>query len=529
MIRKIQTNKEAINSLKSGVNKLSNVVTTTLGPRGRNVGILRLWGSPQVVHDGVTVAKEVKLEDEFENLGAQVVIQAAEKTNDVAGDGTTTAVLIASEVVNKGFEAISGEVLDISKGNINPMKLRYELEDALELVITELKQMSKPITTLEEKYQVANVSAQNSELGRIISQAIEKVGDKGVISVDESKSIYTEMEYTEGMFIDSGFMSPYFITDTRKNTCELKDVYVMVTDNKVGSLEEMIPLLKDVAKKQGSLLIVCDEIESRALTTFIINRNNGSLNSLIVKSPGFGNYRKELLEDIATVVGAKFISRDLGQTDLSKVTIDDLGHTEKVTSSQDKTVFIGGSGSKKAISDRVGLLNAKLKETSSEFEKERIEERIAKLSNGVAVIKVGAATESEVNELKLRVEDAVNATKAAVEEGIVVGGGVALLNSRKCLKDTKTIGAEILYQVLGKPAEKILKNAGIDDIDVNSLGGEMGINVITRKKENLVKSGIIDPTKVVVTALRNGLSAAIMVLTMDALIVEVEEKEDKNV
>lgn len=528
MKRKIKTSKDATDSLRAGVNKLSEVVTTTLGPRGRNVGILKSWGIPQIVHDGVTVAKEVRLEDEFENLGAQVVIQAAEKTNDVAGDGTTTAVLIASEIVNKGFDLISKDNTDILAVKVNPMKLRYELEDATELVVKELKKQSKPITTIEEKFQIANVSSQNVNLGKIISEAIEKVGDKGVISVDESKSIDTEMEYTEGLFVESGFMSPYFITDAKRNICELEDVYILVTDNRVSSMEDMLPLLKDIAKKQGSFMVVCDDMDSRALTAFIINKTNGSLHSVVVKSPGFGDYRKELLEDISVVVGAKYISRDMGLVDLTKITMEDLGHASKVIVTQDRTTFVGDNNNKKAVEDRVSNLNNKLKETKSSYDRERIGERIAKLSGGVAVIKVGGSTESEVEELKLRVEDAVNATKAAVEEGIVAGGGIALLNARECLKDIGTSGSQLLYEVLEKPVRRILSNSGIDDIDIKKLGGEVGINVVTREKENLVKSGIIDPTKVVINALRNGVSAATMVLTTDALIVDVKEKEDKD-
>lgn len=527
MKRKILTNKDAIDKLRSGVNKLSEVVTITLGPRGRNVGILRTWGIPQIVHDGVTVAKEVRLEDEFENLGAQVVIQASEKTNNVAGDGTTTAVLIASELINKGFDAISSDIVDISASKINAMKLRYELEEASEMVIEELKRASKKVTTAEEKFQVANISAQNDKLGKIISQAIEKVGDKGVVTADESKGIETEMEYTKGLFIDSGFMSPAFVTDLARNTCELKDVYILVTDNRMGSIDTMLPVLKEVSKRQGSFMAVCDDIDSMTLVGFIYNKNNGSLHSVIVKSPGYGNYRKELLEDIACVTGAKYVSKDLGYTDLSKVTIDDLGFAKRIISNQDRTTFVDGKGTEKDINNRISLLNDRIKE-ASDFDKERIRERIAKLTGGVAIIKVGAATESEVKELKLRVEDAIQATKAAVEDGIVVGGGIALLNARECLKDTKTKGAEILYKVLESPVRKILDNAGIDDVDISTLGGTIGVNVITREKEDMFKSGIIDPTKVVVNALRNGVSSAIMVLTTNALIVEVIGKEDKD-
>jgi chaperonin GroEL len=527
MKKDILINEEARDKIKEGVNKLADVVTSTLGPRGRNVAIMKPWGVPIVIHDGVSVAKEVVLKDDFENIGAQIVKQASEKTNDIAGDGTTTAVLLAREIVNEGFGVIGGDTVDLSKKKINPMKLRYELEEAMEKVIEELRKQSKPISTIEEKFQVANVSAQNEKLGKVISEAIELVGDKGVISVDESKGMETEMEYAEGIFIDSGYVSPYFINNQRKASCEVKNAYILVTDNPLETFEGLIPLIEVVVKKSKSFIVVCDSTDQRTITSFLINKANGSLEPLVVKAPGFGDYRVELLKDLAIVLGAKFIGRDV-EKNLRNVRFEDLGYADKVVALQDRTTFVGGAGKKEAIEDRIKELEEIIKQKDNEFDVKKIKERIAKLSGGVAIIKVGASTEAEVEELKLRVEDAVNATKAAVEEGIVPGGGLALKNARECLVGLKTTGSEVLYKVLGKPVEKILKNSGIDDIDLEDIKGNTGVNVMTRKLENLVEVGIIDPTKVVISALKNAVSAAVMVLTTDALIVDISE-EDKDV
>jgi chaperonin GroEL len=334
------------------------------------------------------------------------------------------------------------------------------------------------------------------------------------------------MEYAEGIFIDSGYMSPYFINNQRKASCEIKDAYILVTDNSLDTFEGLIPLIEVVMKKSKSFVVVCSGADQRTITSFLINKANGSLEPLVVKAPGFGNYRTELLKDLATVLGANFISKDV-EDNLRNVKIEDLGHAEKVVSTQDKTTFVGGKGDKKAIDDRVKELESQLKQSETEFEGKKIKERIAKLSGGVAIIKVGASTEAEVEELKLRVEDAVNATKAAVEEGIVPGGGLALLNARECIKDDKTVGAEVLYKVLEKPVDKIIKNSGIET-DRSKIKGNIGLNVMTRELENLIESGIIDPTKVVISALRNAVSAAVMVLTTDALIVDISDKEDKD-
>jgi len=516
--------------LKKGVEKLSNAVSTTLGPKGGNVALEKSWGAPQVVHDGVTVAKEIELEDKFENMGAQIVKEAASKTNDIAGDGTTTAVVLAQAIVEEGLKNISA--------GTNPMILRRGLDKATEAVIEEIGNLSKKISNKEEKVQVATIAAQDEEIGKIIAEAMEKVGDQGVITVDESKGNEIELDYKEGMQFDKGYASPYFVSDPDKMEALVEDPYILLTDGKISSMQNLLPMLENLMKVSKNLVIIADDIEGEALATLVLNKLRGVLNILAVKAPAFGDRRKEMLQDISILTGATLISEDMGRK-LESVSVDDLGRAEKIVSDKDATVIVGGKGDKKAIQERVNQLGIQIEAATSDYDKEKMQERLAKLSGGVAVIKVGAATESELKELKLRVEDAVNATKAAVEEGIVPGGGIALLRAKKVLKKVKldgdeATGVKILNLALEKPVRLLVKNTGEDDGKVlagierkakDEKNVNIGFNVLTMEYEDMIESGIIDPAKVTRSALQNAVSAATMIITTQCLVADIPKKD----
>lgn len=531
--KKIIYGDEAREKLKNGVNALAKAVSVSLGPKGRNVALDKSWGAPQVVHDGVTVAKEIELEDKFENMGAQIVKEAASKTNDVAGDGTTTATILAQAIVESGLKNIST--------GANPMMIRKGLENGLGLLVEEIKKLSKKISSREEKTQVATISAQSENIGKIIAEAMEKVGDQGVITVDESRGFEIELEYKEGMQFDKGYSSPYFVTNADKMEAEIVDPYILVTDLKVSNMQDLLPMLENFMKVSKNLVIISDDVDGEALATLVVNKLRGILNVLSVKAPGFGDRRKEMLQDIAALTGATFISEETGRK-LDSTTVEDLGRAERVISDKDNTTIVGGKGAEAQIQARIKQIEAQIKATKSDYDKEKLAERLAKLSGGVAVIKVGASTESELKELKLRVEDAVNATKAAVEEGIVPGGGVTFLRIRKAIEKTdlkgdEATGIKILYEALEKPISILAENSGMNAgkvlAEVERAAKEennqnIGFNVLTSEYVDMVSAGIIDPAKVTRSALQNAVSAATMILTTDCLVTDIPKKEDDH-
>lgn len=526
MAKQIVYGEEARKKLKMGVDALAKAVVTTLGPKGRNVGLEKKWGAPSVVHDGVTVAKEIELSDPFENMGAQLVKEASSKTNDVAGDGTTTATLLAKALVDEGLKNIAA--------GANPMILKHGLEKGLELVVEEIKKIATPIKTREEKSQVATISAADKEIGEMISTALDKVGDAGVVTVEEGKGLKMEVEYKEGMMIDKGYASAYFVTNAERMEAVVESPHILITDQKVSSIGDILPLLEGLVKQTKNLVIIADDVDGEALAVLVVNKIKGVLNTLAIKAPGFGDRRKEMLQDIAILTGGQVISEEIGRK-LDSVKVEDLGQADRVVSGKDESVIVGGKGTKEAIDDRISILKKQIDETDSDFDREKLEERLAKLAGGVAVINVGAATEVELKEKKARVEDAVHATKAAVEEGIVPGGGVALLRARKILLEQKMegeekLGLEILYQALEKPTRMIVENAGIDSgwviREIESQGGNYGYNVMTMKFEDMIKSGIVDPAKVTRSALQNAVSVASMILSTEALVADLPEKKE---
>ena len=518
--------------LKKGVEKLAKAVATTLGPKGGNVALDKSWGTPQVVNDGVTVAKEIDLEDKFENMGAQIVKEAASKTNDLAGDGTTTAVVLARAVVNEGLKNISA--------GANPMILRRGLEKATQAVVEEISKFSKKISNKEEKIQVATISAQNKEVGELIAEAMEMVGEEGVITVDESKGFNIELEYKEGMQFDKGYLSPYFVTNPEKMESVVENPYILVTDSKISNMQDMLPLLESLMKVSKDLVIICDDVDGEALATLVVNKLRGVLNVLAIKAPGFGDNRKSSLEDISVLTGASLISEEIGKK-ISGITLEDLGRADRVISGKDTSTIIGGKGNEDEIKDRVKMIGNQIEKENSSYEKEKLQERLAKLSGGVAIVKVGAATEAELKELKLRVEDAVNATKAAVEEGIVPGGGIAFLRAREALKDMhlegdEQVGVNILEKALEQPIRIIIKNTGSDDGKIlaeierrtrEEGNKNIGYDVLKMDYVDMVEAGIIDPAKVARSALQNAVSAATMIITTECLVTELPKKEEK--
>jgi len=529
MAKQIVYAEEAREKLKAGIDKLARAVVTTLGPKGRNVALDKKWGAPNVVHDGVTVAKEIVLEDPFENMGAQLVAEAASKTNDVAGDGTTTATLLAQQIVSEGHKSIAA--------GANPMLLKRGIEGAVEEVVAEIKRVTKPIRTKEEKAQIATISAQDPEIGNLIAEAFEKVGDDGVITVEEGKGLETTIEYKEGMVLDKGYASPYFITDADRMEATIEDAHILVTDQKLSSLNDLLPVLENVIKVTKNVVVIAEDIDGEALATLVVNRLRGTINAVAIKAPGFGDRRKEMLQDIAVLTGANFISEETGRK-LDSVVLEDLGRADRVISGKEESVIVGGKGAKRDIEARINQIRKQIEKTDpSDYDREKLEERLAKLSGGVAVVSVGAATEIEMKEKKHRVTDAYEATRAALEEGVVPGGGVVLLRARKVLtsktgKGDVALGRDIVYAALDKPLRAIAENAGADagyivsEIDRKRSADalEWGWDALAGEFDNLVKRGIIDPAKVTRSALQNASSVAVMVLTTEVLIADIPEE-----
>lgn len=529
MAKQILFDEKARALIKKGVDKLADAVKVTLGPKGRNVVLDKGFGAPTITNDGVTIAKEIELEDKFENVGAQVVQEVASKTNDVAGDGTTTATLLAQSMVAEGFKNVAA--------GANPMVIKRGIEKGVKAVIDELKKISKPVKTNEEIAQVGTISSQDSETGKLIAEVMEKVGKDGVVTVEESQTFGLSKEVVEGMQFDKGYVSPYLMTNPERMEAEYKDPYILITDKKVSALNEILPLLEKLAQAgHKDLVVIADEVEGEALATFIVNKLRGTFNVLAVKAPGFGDRRKEMLEDIAILTNGKVISEDIG-IKLENANIEMLGQARKVIATKENTTIVEGKGDQKAIKDRIAQIRAELKNTTSDFDKEKLQERLGKLAGGVAVIKVGAATETELKERKHRIEDALHATRAAVEEGIVPGGGVALLRTLHALENLavegdEKIGVNILKRALEEPLRQIAFNAGKEGsviVDaVKKEKGGYGYNAEIDKYEDLVAAGIVDPTKVTRSALQNAASAAAMLLTTEAVVTDLPEKEEKG-
>ena len=515
--------------LLRGVNILADAVTVTLGPRGRNVCLEKSWGAPTVTKDGVSVAKEIELEDKFENMGAQMVKEVASKTSDVAGDGTTTATVLARAIFCEGAKMVAA--------GHDPMSLKRGIDKAVEAVNAELKKLSKPTKTQEEIAQVGTISANSDRaIGDIIAEAMGKVGKEGVITVEENKALETTLDVVEGMQFDRGYLSPYFVTDPDRMVAKLDDVLILINEKKISNMKEMLPVLEAIAKAGRPLLIIAEDIEGEALATLVVNKIRGTLNVVAVKAPGFGDRRKEMLKDIAVLTGGKVISEELGLK-LENVTMADLGKAKRLTVDKDNTTIVDGAGKKADIDGRISTIRKQIEDTTSDYDREKLQERLAKLVGGVAVIKVGAATEVEMKERKARVEDALHATRAAVEEGIVPGGGVALVRCQSVLEnlkgatDEENIGIRILSRSIEEPTRWIARNAGAEPsivIDrIRGGKGAYGFNAATGVYEDLIKAGIVDPTKVVRTALQNAASVAGLMLTTEAAVVE-KPKEDKG-
>jgi chaperonin GroEL len=528
MAKEIKYSQRARESILRGVDTLADAVKVTLGPKGRNVVLEKSFGSPTITKDGVTVAKEIELEDKFENMGAQMVKEVASKTSDVAGDGTTTATVLAQAIYREGSKLVAA--------GVNPMAIKRGLERGVEAVVEELKKLSKPTKDQEEIAQVGTISANNDQtIGNIIAEAMNKVGKEGVITVEEAKSMETTLEIVEGMQFDRGYLSPYFVTDAEKMLVTLNDPYILLNEKKISNMKDMIPILEQIAKMGRPFLIIAEDVEGEALATLVVNKLRGTLQAAAVKAPGFGDRRKAMLEDIATLTGGKVISEDLGLK-LENVSVGDLGTAKTITIDKDNTTIVDGGGSRKDLEGRVKQIRAQIEETTSDYDREKLQERLAKLIGGVAVINVGAATETEMKEKKARVEDALNATRAAVEEGIVPGGGVAFIRAAKAIEKVKLEGEEqsglnIIMRALEEPIRMIANNAGAEGSvvveKVKEGKGAFGFNAENGQFEDLMKSGIIDPTKVTRFALQNAASVAGLLLTTEAMIAEKpKEKED---
>jgi len=524
--KEIKYDSKAREAILKGIDALAEAVKVTLGPKGRNVILEKSWGSPNITKDGVTVAKEIELEDKFENMGAQMVKEVASKTSDVAGDGTTTATLLAQSIYHEGSKLVAA--------GANPMALKRGIEKAVNAVIEELKKMSKPTKEQQEISQVGTISANNDRtIGNIIAEAMAKVGKEGVITVEEAKSMETTLEIVEGMQFDRGYLSPYFVTDPEKMQASLEEPYILLHEKKISNMKDMVPLLEQIAKMAKPLLIIAEDVEGEALATLVVNKLRGTLKVAAVKAPGFGDRRKAMLEDIGILTGGKVISEDLGLK-LENVTINDLGTAKTINIDKDNTTIVDGGGSRSDLEGRVKQIRAQIEDTTSDYDREKLQERLAKLIGSVAVINVGAATETEMKEKKARVEDALNATRAAVEEGIVPGGGVALLRSIDALSKLKLdgddqLGVNIVKRSLEDPLRQIANNAGLEGSvvveKVKAEKGALGLNADTGEYEDLVKAGIIDPTKVVRFALQNAASVAALMLTTEALVAEKPKEE----
>ncbi|MDY4748052.1 MAG: chaperonin GroEL [Candidatus Fimisoma sp.] len=525
MAKEIFYGEDARRKLQSGVDQLANTVKITLGPKGRNVLINKSFGSPLITNDGVTIAKEIELEDSVENMGAQVVKEVASKTNDVAGDGTTTATLLAQIIIKEGFKNVAA--------GANPMELKKGIQGAVDVAVDEIGKISKAVETKESIAQVAAVSAADERIGALIAEAMEKVGKDGVITVEESKSLGTTLEVVEGMQFDRGYLSAYMVSDTEKMVANMENPLILITDKKISNIQELVPVLEKVMQSGRKLLVIADDVEGEALATLVVNKLRGVIDVVAVKAPGYGERRKAMLEDIAVLTGGTVIASDLGY-ELKEVTLDMLGTAATVKVDKDNTVIVGGSGNSDAVAARVNSIKAQIEETESEFDREKLQERLAKLAGGVAVIKVGAATETELKERKLRIEDALNATKAAVEEGIVAGGGVALVNTIPAVAayvdslsgDVKT-GAAIIRRALEEPVRQIAENAGLEGsvvvAEVKKSPVGVGFNAATEEYVDMIGAGIVDPAKVTRSALQNAASASAMLLTTEAGIVDIKE------
>ncbi|MBN2122864.1 MAG: chaperonin GroEL [Deltaproteobacteria bacterium] len=527
MAKEIKYSQKAREAILKGVDTLADAVKVTLGPKGRNVILDKTFGSPNITKDGVTVAKEIELEDKFENMGAQMVKEVASKTSDVAGDGTTTATVLAQAIYREGSKLVAA--------GVNPMAVKRGIEKAVEAAVAELRKQSKPTKDQEEIAQVGTISANNdSTIGNIIAEAMNKVGKEGVITVEEAKSMETTLEIVEGMQFDRGYLSPYFVTDPEKMQVLISDPYILLHEKKISSMKDLIPVLEQIAKMGRPLLIIAEDVEGEALATLVVNKLRGTLQCAAVKAPGFGDRRKAMLEDIAILTGGKVISEDLGFK-LENITLNDLGTAKTINIDKDNTTIVDGGGSRKDLEGRVKQIRVQIDETTSDYDREKLQERLAKLIGGVAVINVGAATETEMKEKKARVEDALNATRAAVEEGIVPGGGVALLRCVKALDKLKLEGEEqggvnLVMRALEEPIRQIANNAGGEGSvvveKVKEQKGPFGFNAESNTYEDLMKAGIIDPTKVTRFALQNAASVASLLLTTEALVSEIKEEKE---
>ena len=520
MVKDIKFAEDARSAMLRGVDVLANTVKVTLGPKGRNVVLEKAFGSPLITNDGVTIAKEIELEDHFENMGAKLVAEVASKTNDIAGDGTTTATVLTQAIVREGLKNVTA--------GANPVGIRRGIELATKAAVEELHRISRPVESKEAIAQVAAISSGSAEVGELIAEAMEKVGNDGVITIEESKGIETELDVVEGMQFDRGYLSQYMVTDNDKMISALDNPFILITDKKVSNIQEIIPLLEQIVQQGRALLIIADDVDGEALPTLVLNKLRGTFNVVAVKAPGFGDRRKAMLEDIAVLTGAQVITEDLG-LELKDATLAQLGTAGKVVVSKDSTTIVEGAGSKDLIANRVALIRAQAQDTTSDFDREKLHERLAKLSGGVAVIKVGAATETELKEKKLRIEDALNATRAAVEEGIVSGGGTALVNVQKVvdaleLEGDLATGAKIVSRSLEEPLRQIAENAGLEgSVIVARLKSEekgIGYNASTDEWVNMIEAGIVDPTKVTRSALQNAASVSALLLTTEAVVAD---------
>lgn len=533
MAKQIKFSNDARKRIQKGVDILANAVKITLGPKGRNVVLDKSYGAPVITKDGVTVAKEIELEDKFENIGASLIKEVASKTNDVAGDGTTTATLLAQAMVQEGFKKLAA--------GFNPVGMKKGMDEAVGAVVTALRKMARPVAGFEGIAQVATISAQDTEIGKLIADVMEEVGQDGVITVEESQTFGLSKEIVEGMQFDRGYISPYMVTNPERMEAVYENPLILITDKKISALSEILPLLEKLAKSgKKELVIIADEIEGESLATLVVNKIRGTFSSVAIKAPGFGDRRKEILEDIAVLTGAEVISEEKGLR-LDTADINTLGQARRIVVSKENTTIIGGNGNKTSITKRIKQIKAQIEETASEFDKEKLQERLGKLSGGVAVLKVGAATEVEQKEKKQRIEDALSATRSAVEEGIVVGGGVAFIRTlnevskvvdgytQKKLSDEQA-GAEIVFKAIQEPLRQIAYNAGVEGSvvaeEVKNKQGNIGYNAATDKYEDLVKAGIIDPVKVTRLALQNAASIASMLLTTEAVITDIPEKKE---
>ena len=520
MVKDIKFAEDARSAMLRGVDVLANTVKVTLGPKGRNVVLEKAFGSPLITNDGVTIAKEIELEDHFENMGAKLVAEVASKTNDIAGDGTTTATVLTQAIVREGLKNVTA--------GANPVGIRRGIELATKAAVEELHRISRPVESKEAIAQVAAISSGSAEVGELIAEAMEKVGNDGVITIEESKGIETELDVVEGMQFDRGYLSQYMVTDNDKMIATLDNPFILITDKKVSNIQEIIPLLEQIVQQGRALLIIADDVDGEALPTLVLNKLRGTFNVVAVKAPGFGDRRKAMLEDIAVLTGAQVITEDLG-LELKDATLAQLGTAGKVVVSKDSTTIVEGAGSKELIENRVALIRAQAQDTTSDFDREKLHERLAKLSGGVAVIKVGAATETELKEKKLSIEDALNATRAAVEEGIVSGGGTALVNVQKVvdaleLEGDLATGAKIVSRSLEEPLRQIAENAGLEgSVIVARLKSEekgIGYNAATDEWVNMIEAGIVDPTKVTRSALQNAASVSALLLTTEAVVAD---------